>query len=181
MNRAQFEHVIRAASEIVGGEMVVIGSQAILASFPDAPADLLRSMEADVYPRAATTPEGLIDGAIGDGSYFHDSFGYYAHEVGPETVIGPAGWEDRLVRLEAVARVGSQRPSVAWCLEPHDLVLAKLAAGRGRDWEFAAEAIRAQLVDPTTLRKRAALMPTVVRDAVRARLDGAISRGMSTG
>ena len=46
MNRAELEHVIQAAAEITGDEIVVIGSQAILGQFPNAPAPLLRSMEA---------------------------------------------------------------------------------------------------------------------------------------
>ena len=29
----------------------------------------------------------LIEGAIGEGSPFHDQFGYYAQGVGPETAI----------------------------------------------------------------------------------------------
>jgi len=41
MQRSQLEHVIRAASAITGAtEIVVIGSQAVLGQFPDAPADL---------------------------------------------------------------------------------------------------------------------------------------------
>lgn len=53
MTRDQFEHVIRAASDIVNDELVVIGSQAVLAQHPDAPASLLRSIEVDVFPRSA--------------------------------------------------------------------------------------------------------------------------------
>ena len=44
--------VIRAASGITGQpELVIVGSQALLAQFPQAPAALLASMEADIYPR----------------------------------------------------------------------------------------------------------------------------------
>jgi hypothetical protein len=49
MNRYQLEHVIRAAAGNADvRDIVVIGSQAILGTFPDAPAELLPSMEADV-------------------------------------------------------------------------------------------------------------------------------------
>lgn len=52
MRRADLEHVIRAAAELAGDdEIVVIGSQAILGQFPDAPSELLESQDADVYPR----------------------------------------------------------------------------------------------------------------------------------
>ena len=44
MRRKDFEHVLAAAANVIEtDEFVVIGSQAILGSFPDAPEDLLRS------------------------------------------------------------------------------------------------------------------------------------------
>ena len=52
MTRSQLEHVIRAAATIAGDtEIVVVGSQAILGRYPDAPPELLVSSDADVYPR----------------------------------------------------------------------------------------------------------------------------------
>jgi hypothetical protein len=41
----------------------------------------------------------------------------------------------------------------------HDLVLAKCAAGRQRDWDYAAAAIRAELVDPDVLLERVPDLP----------------------
>ena len=52
MKRSDLEHVIRAAGAIADdAQIVVIGSQAVLAQFPDAPEALRASMEADVFPR----------------------------------------------------------------------------------------------------------------------------------
>lgn len=175
MNRAELEHLIRAAGTIVNDDVVIVGSQAVLATLPDAPSELLRSMEADMYPRHNPEAADEIDGAIGDGSQFHATFGIYAHGVGPETVIAPVGWEQRLIRVEArsggrtVARVG-------WCLELHDLLLAKLAAGRARDWEFVEVAVRHGLATLATLRERVELVPESHRDTVRRALDGVIAR-----
>lgn len=46
MTRAELEHLIRAASTITDDdEILVIGSQAILGQFPDAPPSLLASMK----------------------------------------------------------------------------------------------------------------------------------------
>ena len=136
VRRADLEHVVAAAAQIVGeDEFVVVGSQAILASHPDALASLLRSQEADVYPRNAPEKAIEIEGAIGDGSYFHQTHGYYAHAVGPETAKAPAGWEQRLVAVHVPPRVRSTTSATAFCLEPHDLILAKLAANRERDWD----------------------------------------------
>jgi hypothetical protein len=160
MRRDELEHVIGAAANITGeDEFVVICSQAILASYPSAPPELLISMEADVYPRQHPEKADDIDGAIGDGSQFHVTFGYYAHGVGPETAKAPAGWQERLVPIDVPPRAGSSRPAVAWCLEIHDLVLAKLAAGRARDREFARDALAAGLIQLRTLRERVQHLP----------------------
>jgi hypothetical protein len=96
-----------------------------------------------------------MEGALGDGSPFQQEYGYYAHAVGPETAKAPAGWEDRLVPVEVPPRVASRVRAVAFCLEPHDLVLSKLAANRDRDWDFAKEAVAAGLVDEEELHERA--------------------------
>jgi len=52
MKRADLEHVIAAAATISGDdEIIVVGSQAMLATYPEAPGALLQSVEADLYPR----------------------------------------------------------------------------------------------------------------------------------
>ena len=57
MTREQLEHLIRAAAAITDDDaIVVIGTQAILGQFPEAPASMRASMEADL-PSAAT-PSG---------------------------------------------------------------------------------------------------------------------------
>lgn len=74
MRREEFEHVIRAAAAIVRDEIVVIGSQAILGQYPNAPESLLESLEVDLFPRNDPERAGEIDGAIGDGSRFHQTY-----------------------------------------------------------------------------------------------------------
>lgn len=176
MRRDEFEHVVRAAAEVVEDEIVVVGSQAVLGQHPDAPASLLRSLEVDLYPRTNPARAAEVDGALGDGSRFHETYGYYAHGVGPETSIAPAGWQERLIPLR-LRSLGDARKSVTiWCLETHDLFLAKLAAGRPHDLEFAVEALQAELVDPARLELGVDLMPERYRDIVRERLDGVLVR-----
>jgi len=71
------EHIIRAAGAIADTQdLVVNGSQAVLGQFPDAPEELLVSIEADVFPRGDPGRGDLIDGSIGEGSPFQREFGY---------------------------------------------------------------------------------------------------------
>jgi len=176
LRREEFEHVVRAAARITEDEIVVIGSQAVLAQHPDAPDPLLMSQEADVDPRNRPERAADIDGAMGDGSRFHETYGYYAHAVGPETMIAPAGWEERLIRVDVPPVLPTDRTATAWCLETHDLILAKLAAGRPHDIEFVEEAIRARLADSERLLLGIELMPASHRDLVQERLNGALAR-----
>jgi hypothetical protein len=129
VNRSQLEHIIRAAAGNADtNDIVVIGSQAILGAFPDAPSELLVSIEADVFPRDRPDDAILIDGAIGERSVFHETFGYYAHGVGETTATLPKGWRDRLVPI----RNENTRGATGWCLEVHDLAVSKLIAARKR-------------------------------------------------
>jgi hypothetical protein len=164
VRRAELEHVIRAAAEVSGDdELVVIGSQAILGQFPDAPESMLVSREADLFPKNHPERADEIDGSLGDGSYFDSSFGYYAHAVGPETAKAPTGWNERLVPVQS-ENTGN---AIGWCLEVHDLVLSKCVAGRERDWDFAKEAMRHRLADFEELRRRAADLPLPAMDVER--------------
>jgi Nucleotidyltransferase of unknown function (DUF6036) len=170
MRREDFEHVIAAAAEVSGErEIVVIGSQAILGSVPDPPEAMLFSMEADVYPLHDPAKAEEIDGSLGDGSFFHATYGYYAHGVGPETAKAPSGWQRRLVRVEIPPRVGQKSGALALCLEVHDLVLAKCVAGRDRDWEFAGVAIEAGLAQVEALLNRIAELPEPPADRTHIR------------
>ena len=188
MKREELEHVLRAAADIVEDELVVIGSQAILAEHPNAPASLLRSVEVDLYPLTQPERADEIDGALGDGSRFHETYEYYAHGVGPETAIAPAGWQGRTLRLELPPIRRTRENVVAWCMASHDLVLAKLAAGRLHDdlhlqvvgaeqpRPFAVDAIREGLVDRQQLELGVALMPESHREVTRERLAIALAR-----
>ena len=110
MTRDQLEYdVIRASAAIAGVEdIVVIGSQSVLGQFPDAPKELLVSMEADVYPMRHPEREAdLIDGIDRcRDSPFERQFGYYAHGVDDRAAILPDGWNHRLVAVSGVNTPG---------------------------------------------------------------------------
>jgi hypothetical protein len=171
MKRAQLEHIIRAACTIADDdELVIVGSQAVLGQFPDAPAELLVSMEADVYPRHHPDRADLIDGAIGELSMFHETFGYYADGVAPNTAVLPEGWEQRLVTIRGPGTAGN----TGWALEIHDLVVSKYVAGRDKDRRFARGALSHGLASADTLLSRVGLTPadeatrTRIRESIEA-------------
>lgn len=174
MRRYQLEHVIRACADLADDpDIVVVGSQAILGEHPDAPASMLGSIEADVYPLHHPERADVIDGAIGEGSPFQATFGYYAHGVGPETPKAPRGWQERLAPI----RNENTRGATGWCLEAHDLVLSKCAGAREKDVAFVDEALRHRLVEPDELRARLSSMPLADahRTAVTELLEGRIA------
>jgi hypothetical protein len=156
MRRRELEHLIRAAAAITDQyEIMIVGSQSILGAVPDAPMELLQSMEADMYPLQRPDLADLIDGAIGELSPFEERFGYYAQGVGPETAVLPAGWEERRVKIQnenTDLRIG-------YCLEPHDLAASKLAAGRDKDWQFVEVMLRNRIADPQELKARVSALP----------------------
>jgi len=162
MQRHQLEHIIRAASGITGAtDFVIVGSQAVLGQFPDAPEELLVSIEADVFSLHSPGESDLIDGSIGEGSPFHKTFGYYAHGVAPETAVLPSGWRERLIPVHNENTGGG----TGLCLEVHDLAVSKLVAGREKDLAFVANLLRHGLAAISTLQFR--LEQTALSDPVR--------------
>ena len=163
MTRQQLEHIIRAAAGTADvRDIVVIGSQAVLATCPDAPAELTESMEADVFPKDAPERAIVIDGAIGEESLFHQTFGYYAHGVGETTATLPDGWRDRLVKLETASTMGA----AGWCLEINDLAVSKLVAGREKDLNFVGALIRRKLASPEVIRGRLSRTPGLSKEVL---------------
>lgn len=171
MTRDQLEHAIRAACDIADDEeVIIIGSQAILGQYPNAPDDLTQSEEVDLYPKNRPERAILVDGAIGEDSGFHEEFGFYVHGVGPETATLAPGWDQRLVPV----RNRNTREHTGWCLEAHDLAASKLAAGREKDLDFVLALRRHGYVGADTLRRLAASLPIPeqnARDLMLARLD----------
>lgn len=176
MNREQLAHLLRAAGTATGQvDILVIGSQAILGSFDaeDLPAITTVSVEADlgVLDADGDRISDLIDGVLGEFSPFHVMYGYYGQGISVTTAVLPAGWRDRLVRFENEAT----QPARGWCLEPHDLVIAKLVRGDPKDYDFADALVRMDAVGHTILLDR--LAATDVTDVVRARIGRWIAAG----
>jgi hypothetical protein len=155
MRREEVWHAARAACGVLGVRRVlVVGSQAVWGSLDvdTLPSDVTLSAEADI--RAVDIVGEPADmamrlGAIGQGSEFEETYGYYVDGVEPVTTTFPDGWETRL--HEWVIGEDDHGPLAAFFPEIHDLCVSKLAAGRPKDHRFVGALVRAGHVDRTTL------------------------------
>jgi hypothetical protein len=129
----QFFHVCRSAAAIADTrEVTVFGAAAIVPwTIGNAQAAPWPSLELDIDPGSPHRAD-LVDGSIGEGSLFAETFGIYAHGVGLEAFVAPPDWRDR-------SRVFQEPSTGVRVLTPHplDLTIAKLVRGDPRDWSFA--------------------------------------------
>jgi hypothetical protein len=99
-----------------------------------------------------------------------EEFGYYADPVDETTAILPKGWAGRLANMPQGDTDGVR----GLCLEPHDLVISKYAAGREKDKMFTRELAVRHLVDKDRL--LALLEETNVDASTKERIRAAIER-----
>ncbi len=145
MNRQDLEHIIRAAADVTNEyEFIIVGSQSILGPIPYPPEVFKMSAEADIYPRDAEEKSTLIDGALGEGSEFHTTYGFYAQGVDSKTAKLPLGWEIRLHRVQTAGTNGR----LGLCLDVIDLFMSKAAANREKDREFNMALLQHGYVQP---------------------------------
>jgi len=158
VKKRELKTALKAAAELARErEFVIIGSQAIHAQCQHPPAEVLLSQECDLYPRNHPEAATLLDRELGRNSAFARKHGFYVDVVTPEIATLPPGWEKRMKRL----CVGS---ITAYCLEMHDLLASKLAAGRLKDLELAGAMLKLQLASVRTLRARVAkLLPAAAK------------------
>ena len=135
MKKQELDQVLRAAGRITGEkQFIIIGSQSLHGKYPDLADDIVKSAEVDLL--AAKRP-GRTEwlNSIGVYSRFHETFGYYADPVDEKTATLPKGWKGRLVALPP----GDTEGVKGFCLEPHDLAIAKYVASREKDLAFTRE------------------------------------------
>jgi len=160
VRRRELEHIILEVGERFAlTEVFVIGSSAILAVLPDPPEGVLTATrDVDIIP-SNDEDERIADQisyVIGEASSFDIEYGYHAQGVSLKTpTYAPQGWQERAIPV-SVGKI------VARCMEPHDLVLSKLAVGRDKDLEFARAAATLGLVERSVLLARSALVSATV-------------------
>jgi hypothetical protein len=152
VRRHELRTALKAAARVASErEFFIIGSQAVHAHCTRAPAEVLLSQECDLYPCNRPQSAALLDRELGRNSAFARRHGFYIDVVTPEIATLPEGWQQR-VKLFHAGR------TTAFCLEIHDLLASKLAAGRLKDLELVGAVLKLRLARLSTLRARLAKM-----------------------
>lgn len=159
MRKKSIDHILRAAAAVTKQHrFVLVGSAAVIARAKNIPLDMMFTPEIDIYAPEADDTEfasELIDGNIGQGSQFHERFGYYGDGVSPATAKMPSDWKDRSIEY-----LGAECPGVVAVVpEENDVALAKLAAWRDKDQIWLNEGIRSGILSLERMASRLGLMP----------------------
>jgi hypothetical protein len=154
MRLPALRHLLQAVQSLARPERIrVLGSTALLASFPDlgepgGPLEL--TYDADLLVEPCDEPlAAMLHEAVGEGSLFARRTGYHADILRPAILATlPRGWESRLVKMKE-----SGTDSAA-ALSPEDLAVVKLRAGRPKDLDLCRALLGLNLVTASALRQR---------------------------
>jgi len=141
--------IVRAFAK--GQEIIVLGSSSLLATFPGLgePGNLLESsFDADLLLSGCDEILAqILDESVGAESLFERQHGYHADILRPAIVdLLPKNWRERLIPLPGCPGV--------FCLEPHDLAVAKLQAGRPKDLALLGALLSSGRLVQETIRER---------------------------
>ena len=141
MRREDLRRLFSRAKALTGeADFVVFGSLAALGYPGKLPLRMAMSVDVDAYGKS--DPRRIFDlaGELGQGSRFEIEHGYYLDPMSPAAATLPAGWEDRLVRVEL-------EPGLRiWFLEPNDAAVSKYARMEPRDREWIRAGLAAGIV-----------------------------------
>jgi len=155
VKRQQLEEAILRACEIVGqSRVIVVGSQAILATWGEdlLPPEATMSAEADIAPEHDVSDHlsNKLWMLAGQDSEWANERDFYIDAVSANTAVLPDRWRERAVEIEVTGHPGI----VGICPEAHDLCASKMARNEDKDREFVGALVDAGLVDPRLLRNR---------------------------
>lgn len=185
MKRPELWHAIRTACQIMrdhGADtdsVIIVGSQSILGTYTTSALPNVATMSAEVDalpnfadPRVVEEFANFIEGICGEMSPFAETHGFAIDGVDLETCILPAGWRTRLVPVANASTMSSTGTQfTGLCLDPADLCVAKLCAGRPKDREFVFALLEAELVDAEVVRLRLSTVEPRHLAQARAALD----------
>lgn len=128
--------------------LIVFGSGSLLGSFAQLGVEdslVKKSRDADfvMLPWDEQLAHA-IHAEVGADFQFDRDHGFYADLVRPMALDNfPPGWEDRLIPLEGMENV--------FCLEPHDMAVAKLFAGRPKDISLLTDLFKSGRLNAKTV------------------------------
>jgi len=130
MNRSDIDRLLVEAQRITKHQdFVIIGSLSVLGAVAHPPISMTGSIDIDLYPKNDPGRASEIAKALGLGSEFERTCGYYADAVSPMLPTLPGGWEQRLIKVAFNSGVA------AWFLEPNDAAISKYVRSEPRDRE----------------------------------------------
>lgn len=152
------ETLIAALEELgaLTGEsaFIVLGSQSVHAFTDDPPVLTITSDDADIALLDRDFDERqckVIAVALGEESEWSARVGAFVEPLSLSLPTLPPGWEERARALEGTT-------VQAFCVDPHDLAVAKLVAARLKDGEFIEVCVGRGLMNPSTIREHIRLL-----------------------
>lgn len=160
-SREDLHRAVRAiARHFETDTVVIIGSQAVLIDWPDAPPRLLMTPEIDMYPGNIRAWEIANDGMeaseeinalFGEGSMFDETHGFYIDGVDDRSAKLPPDWEAH-ASTEIVDVDGESVKAIT--PSPEDTAVAKMHRLAEKDREYISLRHREKPYDLDLLRHR---------------------------
>ena len=151
MELTDLQELFAQARKLTGqGEFVVVGSLSILGIVKgsDVPPRMLMSIDVDCFTRQGPEQIDAMQGALGAGSGFEASHGFYLDPISPKVPTLPRQWEHRLVR------VAMEQGIVVFFLDPNDAAASKYARCEPRDREWIQAGLQAGLLSAPIIESR---------------------------
>jgi len=151
MRLQALKHLASAITALAPGmKLIVFGSTSALGTYPDLceTTDVYEvTQDADFVFEPWDEKLGLVlRESLGKESLFFDHYEYYADINRPVIFDNfPPDFRDRLVPLEGCSNV--------WALDPHDMAVAKLWAGRPKDLKLLSILLATDRLDEAKVRR----------------------------
>lgn len=145
------KHLANSAAALApDSTIVVFGSASAFATYPELGIECelyQQTKDADfIFEPWELSLGKALNNAVGKESLFYDHFGYYADIISPAAFDNfPPDFRDRLVPLEGCPRV--------FALDPHDMAVAKLFAGRPKDIRLLVFLLKTNRLDEAKVRR----------------------------
>lgn len=148
MRREQIQQALEAARNLSNHhEFVIAGSLSVLGLLDRPPEFMSMSIDIDFYPLSDPGRASEIAQVLGEGSPFHNRYGFYLDAISPELPTLPGGWRDRLVEH----RLGEV---TALFLDVNDTAVSKYARGAENDYRWLETGYDADLLNINTISGR---------------------------